>query len=118
MKKVLTMILAVAMLSLLVSFTHPIPKQMTTHVAKVERECSGWTEKDWDKSNDKFNRLIEDFEEHYSNFTSDEKDMAFKAIGKYRALQVKYKVDQAEGAIKEFGARIPSLVEGFLSAFE
>ena len=105
--KAIKTILALALLSVLVSFTHPIPKQMTTHVAKVERECSGWTEKDWDKSNDKFNRLIEDFEEHYSSFT-----------GKYRALQVKYKVDQAEGAIKEFGARIPSLVEGFLSAFE
>lgn len=116
--KAIKTIMALALLSVLVSFTHPVPKQIASHVAKVESECSDWTEKDWDKSNTKFNRLIEDFEEHYSNFTSDEKDMAFKAIGKYRALQVKYKVDQAEGAIKEFGARIPSLVEGFLSAFE
>lgn len=116
--KTVKFIFTAAALTMLLSFTAPLSKKMDSYVAKVERECAGWTKSDWEKSRETFNRYIDEFEKNYSNFSSIEKDEIFKAIGRYKALQLKYKMSQAEGTIKEFSERLPSLIEGFMSTFE
>ena len=116
--KTLKFIFAAAALTMLLSFTAPLSKKMGNYVAKVERECAEWTKSDWEKSRETFNSYIDEFEKNYATDSSEEKDAIYKSIGKYKALLLKHKINKAEGALKEFGERVPSLVEGFMSAFE
>ena len=115
MKKI---IIALAAVMLLTAFTAPRKTSLERYVEKVEQVCATWTAEDWQQSKIDFDAHYAKFQENIDEYTPEEKEAVYKAIGKYKGLQLKFKASQAEGTVKEFGERIPSLVEGFMSVFE
>lgn len=91
---------------------------MNEYVSEVEASCQNWTDEDWELSQEEYAKLLEEYELNYDSYTQEEKDAINKAIGRYNGLLIKQGIDEAGNIIKEFGERLPSLIEGFMSAFE
>ena len=106
---------------ILIAFTccsSTLSSRMNKYVSEVEASCQNWTEEDWELSQEEYAKLLEEYELNYDSYTQEEKDAINKAIGRYNGLLIKQGIDEAGNILKEFGERLPSLIEGFMSAFE
>ena len=105
----------------LIAFTccsSTLSSRMNEYVSEVEASCQNWTEEDCELSQEEYAKLLEEYELNYDSYTQEEKDAINKAIGRYNGLLIKQGIDEAGNILKEFGERLPSLIEGFMSAFE
>ena len=116
--KCLLAIFAISSSLLLQSCSSPLSSRMNEYVTEVETTCQNWTEEDWELSQEEYAKLLEDYELNYNSYTQEEKDAINKAIGRYNGLLIKQGIEEAGSVLKEFGERLPSLIEGFMSAFE
>ena len=103
---------------LLSACVSPLSSRLNDYVTEVESSCQDWTEEDWELSQEEYAKLLEEYELIYDSYTQEEKDAINKAIGRFNGLLIKQGIDEAGNIIKEFGERLPSLIEGFMSAFE
>lgn len=116
--KCLLAIFAISSSLLLQSCSSPLSSRMNEYVTEVETTCQNWTEEDWELSQEEYAKLLEEYELNYNSYTQEEKDAINKAIGRYNGLLIKQGIEEAGSVLKEFGERLPSLIEGFMSAFE
>ena len=116
--KCLLAIFAISSSLLLQSCSSPLSSRMNEYVTEVEATCQNWTEEDWELSQEEYAKLLEEYELNYDSYTQEEKDAINKAIGRYNGLLIKQGIEEAGSVLKEFGERLPSLIEGFMSAFE
>lgn len=116
--KCLLAIFAISSSLLLQSCSSPLSSRMNEYVTEVETTCQNWTEEDWELSQEEYAKLLEEYELNYDSYTQEEKDAINKAIGRYNGLLIKQGIEEAGSVLKEFGERLPSLIEGFMSAFE
>lgn len=116
--KCLLAIFAISSSLLLQSCSSPLSSRMNEYVTEVEATCQNWTEEDWELSQEEYAKLLEEYDLNYDSYTQEEKDAINKAIGRYNGLLIKQGIDEAGNILKEFGERLPSLIEGFMSAFE
>ena len=116
MKQLLLLTIALAALSS--SCVSPLSSRLNDYVTEVESSCQNWTKEDWELSQEEYAKLLEEYELNYNSYTQEEKDAINKAIGRYNGLLIKQGIDEAGNMLKEFGERLPSLIEGFMSAFE
>ena len=111
-------IFAISSSLLLQSCSSPLSSRMNEYVTEVEATCQNWTEEDWELSQEEYAKLLEEYELNYNSYSQEEKDAINKAIGRYNGLLIKQGIEEAGSVLKEFGERLPSLIEGFISAFE
>lgn len=116
--KCLLAIFAISSSLLLQSCSSPLSSRMNEYVTEVETTCQNWTEEDWELSQEEYAKLLEEYELNYNSYSQEEKDAINKAIGRYNGLLIKQGIEEAGSVLKEFGERLPSLIEGFMSAFE
>ena len=105
----------------LIAFTccsSPLSSRINDYVSEVEANCKNWTAEDWELSQEEYAILLEEYQLNYDSYTQEEKDAINKAIGRYNGLLIRQGIEEAGSIIKEFGERLPSLIEGFMSAFE
>ena len=112
------LLFSIALAALLSSCVSPLSSRLNDYVNEVESSCQNWTEEDWELSQEEYAKLLEEYELNYDSYTQEEKDAINKAIGRYNGLLIKQGIDEAGNMLKEFGERLPSLIEGFMSAFE
>ena len=105
-------------IALITSCASPLSGRLNDYVNEVESSCQSWTEEDWELSQKEYAKLLEEYELNYDSYTQEEKDAINKAIGRYNGLLIKQGIEEAGSVLKEFGERLPSLIEGFMSAFE
>lgn len=112
------LLFSIALAALLSSCVSPLSSRLNDYVNEVESSCQNWTEEDWELSQEEYAKLLEEYELNYDSYTQEEKDAINKAIGRFNGLLIKQGIDEAGNMLKEFGERLPSLIEGFMSAFE
>lgn len=109
-------------LTLFFAFASCAPASLSSriddYVSSVEGNFQQWTEKDWELSQQEYEQLLTEYEAKYSSLSQEEKDKINRAIGRYNGLLLKEGIKQVESSLKEFGEQLPSLIDGFLSAFE
>ena len=88
------------------------------YVNEVENNCSNWTEDDWERSQSEYEKLLEEYQKNYDSYSQEERDAINKAIGRYTGLLVRQGIEETGKLLKDFGERLPSLLEGFMSAFD
>ena len=86
--------------------------------ANYEKNCSNWTEDDWERSQSEYEKLLEEYQTNYDSYSQEERDAINKAIGRYTGLLVRQGIEETGKILKDFGERLPSLLEGFMSAFD
>lgn len=96
----------------------PLSTRMETYIDKVEEKCDKWTDEDWELSQQEYDILLKEYKENYSTYTQEERDAINRAIGRYNGLLVKKGITKAGTLLEDFVNRIPSLIDGFVSAFE
>ena len=111
-------LIAIATFIMLISCASPLSSRLNDYVNEVESSCQNWTEEDWELSQEEYAKLLEEYELNYDSYTQEEKDAINKAIGRYNGLLIKQGIDEAGNILKDVGERLPSLIEGFMSAFE
>lgn len=102
---------------MLASCTMPLTNRVDKFVDDAENNSAEWSDKQWEMSMEEYEKLLEEYETNYDTLTKEEKNAINKAIARYNGLMVKRGIEDAGQAIKEFGEQIPSMVEGFFSAF-
>ena len=102
----------------LFSCTSPLSSRMNKYVSNVESKSKDWSSDDWKLSQEEYSKLLKEYEEHYDSYTKEEKEQINKAIGRYNGLLIKQGLNEAGNVLKEIGEQIPSLIQGFVSAFE
>lgn len=100
------------------SCASPLSSRLNDYVTEVESNCQNWTEEDWELSQEEYAKLLEEYEVNYDSYTQEEKDAINRAIGRYNGLLIKQGIEEAGSVLQELGERLPSLIEGFMSAFE
>lgn len=117
MKK-LNFIMVLMMVFLLISCEVPTSFKFEHHLRKAENNSENWTEEDWEMSKEKYRQLLKEYEENYDNMSPEERNKVNKAIGRYNGILMKNGIKKVDESINEFIDRLPSLFEGFMSAFE
>ena len=117
MKKISVLISLLA-LFFLVSCTSSLETRFDEYVTQVESDCRDWTEEDWTLSQEEYAMLLQEYEDNYDTLSSEQKTAINKAIGRYNGLLLKQGFEAATDMLQEFGERLPSLIEGFMSAFD
>lgn len=111
-------IIAISSFMLLCSCSSPLSSRMNEYVTEVEASCQNWTEEDWERSQSKYEKLLEEYQTNYDSYSQEERDAINKAIGRYTGLLVRQGIEETGKLLKDFGERLPSLLEGFMSAFD
>lgn len=111
-------LIVIAAAAVLISCTTPLSSRIAAHVDKVEKSYKEWDTEDWAMSKKEYKALLKEYKENYNSFSAEEKAEINKAIGRYNGLLVKEGLEDVGGVLEDFGQRIPSLIEGFVSAFE
>ena len=96
----------------------PTSVKFDNHLKKVEANSENWTEEEWEMSKEKYRQLLKEYEENYDNMTPEERSKINKAIGRYNGILMKKGIKKVDESINDFIDRLPSLFEGFMSAFE
>ena len=117
MKRINSIIVLLVML-FLTSCEIPTSVKFDYHLKKVENNSDDWTEEEWEMSKEQYRKLLKEYEENYDNMTQEERDKINKAIGRYNGILMKKGLEKVDESIKGFIDKLPSLFEGFMSAFE
>ena len=110
-------ILAIIAGMMIFSCTAPLSNRLNDLATDAESNGNDWTEHQWELSQEEYEQLLNEYEENYDTYTKEERAAINKAIGRYNGLLIKRGFQDAGNAIKELGEQIPSVVEGFFSAF-
>ena len=111
-------IIAILSSMLLGSCASPLSNRIDNYVNEVENNCSNWTDEDWERSQSEYEKLLEEYETNYDSYSQEERDAIDKAIGRYTGLLVRQGIEETGKILKDFGERLPSLIDGFMSAFD
>ena len=103
---------------LLASCEVPTVTKFDNYVDRVENNCDEWTEEEWEISKEKYRQLLNEYEANYDNMTPEERGTVNKAIGRYNGILLKKGIKNLDESVSDFMDRLPSLFEGFMSAFE
>ena len=117
MKK-LNFIMILFVMLFLTSCEIPTSVKFDNYVDRVEENCDSWTEEEWQISREKYYELLEEYEANYENMTQEERDVINKAIGRYNGILVRKGLDKVDESVKGFIEKLPSLFEGFMSAWD
>lgn len=109
----LTLLAAVAAL-LLASCKETLPKRFDLFVNYVEKHCDKFSEDDWSKANDRFEKLVNEYTENRSSYNKEEQKQIRAAIAKYAGLAAKSGIKSALETVNGLIEQLPSLLDGFL----
>ena len=118
MRTIIRFLIAIAAITILVSWGKPLSTRMNEFVDNVENNYKNWTKEDWGRAEEKYAKFLEEYKLNYDSYSTEEKAAINKEIGRYNGIRMKVGLEGAGEKIKDFGERLPSLIEGFMSAFE
>ena len=113
----LNVIIVLLVMLFLTSCEIPTSVKFDYHLKKVENNSENWTEEEWEMSKERYRELLKEYEANYDNMTQEERDAVNKAIGRYNGILMKKGIENLDQNIKKVVDRLPSLFEGFMSAF-
>ena len=78
-----------------------LPARFDKFVNYVEKNCDKFSEKDWEKTNDQFEKLVNEFVENRSSYNADEQKQIRSDITKYVGLVAKSGIKTAVDAVND-----------------
>ncbi|MCR5709346.1 MAG: hypothetical protein K6G79_02565 [Bacteroidales bacterium] len=113
MRQFFIIILATAVAAILASACKTaLPARFETFANVVEKRCDKFSDKDWEKANEQFEKLLKEYNENKDSFNNEEKQRINAAISKYVKLVAKSGVKSAIDALEDLGNLITPFLEG------
>lgn len=103
-----TMILAAM---IMFSCKSTLPARFDAFVSSVEKNCSTYSQDDWTKANDKFEKLFNEYKENRTAYNSDEQKQINSAIARYAKAAAKSGIDQITSVVNDITSQLPGLIE-------
>ena len=113
MKKILFVILAVVFLA---SCTATLPARFTKLADKVEAKGSKFTEDQWNKANEQFGQLVDEYSKNYDSFNGKQKKEINRAIAKYAGAALKSGIDTAAETVEGILEELPNTLDSILQS--
>ena len=88
-----------------------IPGRMEALAATVEKNGSSYSQDQWDKANQKFEKIYQEYKQKKGSLTQDEIKRFRSATGRYATAAVKAGVDSVSASIQEIGEELPGLLD-------
>ena len=110
-KGFLVFMAALFVLGLALSCTSSLVSRMDSFVGKVEKYYSTYTEKDWKKANEKFEKLYAEYKEKKDSLTSEEKKQFISAMTRYGKTV-------AKSGLEDLNGTVGSILESVSSFFD
>lgn len=117
-KGFLVFMAALFVLGLALSCTSSLVSRMDSFVGKVEKDYSTYTEKDWKKANEKFEKLYAEYKEKKDSLTSEEKKQFTSAMNRYGQIVIKSGLEDLSGTFGSILESVSSLLENIGSTKE
>ena len=118
MKKSYFLMAFVALALVAISCTSFLPNRFERFVDREEKTAPNYTEKDWQKVSDQFEKLVAQYDKVKDKLSKDDKLRIEKAIGRYNALTVKSGFDNVIQKGKEIINKVGGWFDGILSGDE
>lgn len=102
------------MAGFLASCTAGLPGKITKLADKVEAKGDSFSEAQWERANETFEKLVDEYVDNFRSFKSSERKEINKAIAKYSAAAVKSGVKNVSSEINDILDELPDSVDGLL----
>lgn len=112
MKKIFSLFLASVVLCLFASCTSTLPHRFDSFVSSVEKHYESYSEDDWNKANDKFEKLFDEYKENKSSFNSEQKKQINAALVRYGKVVAASGIQSLKDTFEDISSQIPGLIEG------
>ena len=111
MKKILILLGIVLMMT---ACTGTLPGRFTRLADKVEAKGKEMSKEQWDKCNEKFEALIQEYSDNYDSFDRDQKKEINKAIARYGKAALMSGVSGAADAVSDILEEVPGALNDVL----
>lgn len=101
----------------LTSCKSTLPLRFESFANSVEKRCDSFSEDDWNKANDKFSKLMNEYKENRSSYNSEQKKRINAAIQKYATVAAKSGIKSVAETVNEVMSSVISFVKGFVDEF-
>ena len=119
MKKCILLIVTLIVAAIAVpSCKSTLPLRFDAFVSSVEKHYESYSEEDWDKVEDKFEKLFDEYEQNRSSYSTDEKKKINDALVRYASVLAKSGIGDVMDAFDEIASQVPGLIEDAKSFFE
>ena len=95
------LVIATTALLLLAAAGCSVPARLNSFVNRTERRAYRYSLRDWHYSLERYEYLVTQYIHNYTRYTTAQKRMAMRAIGRYHALLVQAGVRESAGLIYE-----------------
>ena len=113
MKRIFALMLVAAVAVLVfASCKETLPKRFDLFVNYVEKNCEKFSEDDWTKANERFEKLVDEYTQNRSSYNTDEQKQIRADIVKYVGLAAKSGIKTALDSVNGLIDQIPSLLDG------
>ena len=119
MKSKLVLVLSSLVLLLFVySCVGSLPKRFESFVNQVEKNADNYTEEDWNRASDKFEKLMEAYEKQHDRLSKEDRKSIDNSIGRYRGLVLKSGIKSAIDEFNDAFGELESFLKGLSSGLE
>lgn len=117
-KGFLVFMAALIVWGLALSCTSSLASRMDSFVGKVEKDYSTYTEKDWKKANEKFEKLYAEYKRKKESLTSAEKRQFNAAMVRYAKTVAKSNFEDLNGTVSNILENLSSFLDDAQSFLE
>ena len=111
MKKYLILILLPAILASCSNWKS-LPDKFESFVNEVETSSASFTDKDWDKTEAEYQKMMDTYLEHRDDYSSKDKGRILKASGKYQAMLIVNGIHGVTSYFNNLISTAPDFLEG------
>lgn len=111
MKKILILL---GVILLMTACTGSLPGKFTRLADKVEAKGKDMSKEQWDKCNEQFKNLVQEYSDNYDSFTSDQKKEINTAIARYGKAAVASGISGVTETVTGILNEIPGALNGLL----
>lgn len=113
MKRIILLIFtAIAACIIISSCTSTLPGRFDSFVTSVEKHYESFSEDDWNKANDKFEKLFDEYKENMSSFNSEQKKEINSALARYAKVVAKSGYNKVMDTLEEISSYVPGIIDG------
>lgn len=91
-----------------------LPARFESFVNSVEKRCDSFSEDDWNKANDKFSKLVDEYKENKSSYNSEQKKRINASIRKYATVAAKSGIKSVTETVNDLMSSVIDWVKGFV----
>ena len=98
--------------------TANVPERLDRFVDKTENEYRDYSSKDWSKSRETYQNLVDKMDANYSSYSAEKKIKAAAAMSRYNALLFQNEISGFSGSLGNLLEQLPEVINGTIDKID